>query len=105
MKTAVTVIQVLCGLFLIAVVLLQSGKSAGLSAAIGGGGLGSLAINNGYQRRMYLVLYVSVILLVIMVQIFQSLGTHTANRLDRRNTKARKRSKRNAGESKTNDAA
>lgn len=76
-----------------------------MSAAIGGGGLGSLAINNGYQRRMYLVLYVSVILLVIMVQIFQSLGTHTANRLDRRNTKARKRSKRNAGESKTNDAA
>lgn len=35
MKTAVTVIQVLCGLFLIAVVLLQSGKSAGLSGAIG----------------------------------------------------------------------
>ena len=33
MKTAVTVIQVLCGLFLIAVVLLQSGKSAGLSGA------------------------------------------------------------------------
>lgn len=37
MKTAVTVIQVLCGLFLIAVVLLQSGKSAGLSGAIAGG--------------------------------------------------------------------
>ena len=36
MKTAVTVIQVLCGLFLIAVVLLQSGKSAGLSGAIAG---------------------------------------------------------------------
>ena len=32
-----TVIQVLCGLFLIAVVLLQSGKSAGLSGAIAGG--------------------------------------------------------------------
>lgn len=31
-----TVIQVLCGLFLIAVVLLQSGKSAGLSGAIAG---------------------------------------------------------------------
>ena len=30
-------IQVLCGLFLIAVVLLQSGKSAGLSGAIAGG--------------------------------------------------------------------
>ena len=37
MKTAVTVIQVLCGLFLIAVVLLQSGKRAGLSGAIAGG--------------------------------------------------------------------
>ena len=37
MKTAVTVIQVLCGLFLIAVVLLQSGKSAGVAGAIGGG--------------------------------------------------------------------
>ena len=37
MKTAVTVIQVLCGLFLIAVVLLQSGKSAGIAGAIGGG--------------------------------------------------------------------
>ena len=37
MKTAVTVIQVLCGLFLIAVVLLQSDKSAGLSGAIAGG--------------------------------------------------------------------
>ena len=74
-----------------------------MSAAIGGGGLGSLAINNGYQRRMYLVLYVSVILLVIMVQIFQSLGTHTANRLDRRNTKTRKRGKRGAGQAKAND--
>ena len=32
----VMILQVLCGLFLIAVVLLQSGKSAGLSGAIGG---------------------------------------------------------------------
>jgi preprotein translocase subunit SecG len=30
------ILQVLCGLFLIAVVLIQSGKSAGLSGAIGG---------------------------------------------------------------------
>ena len=32
----VMILQVLCGLFLIAVVLIQSGKSAGLSGAIGG---------------------------------------------------------------------
>jgi len=36
-KIAVTVIQMVAGLFLIAVVLLQSGKSAGLSGAIAGG--------------------------------------------------------------------
>ena len=36
-KIIVTVIQLLSGLFLIAVVLLQSGKSAGLSGAIAGG--------------------------------------------------------------------
>ena len=37
MKTALTIILVLLDLFLIAVVLLQSGKSAGLSGAIAGG--------------------------------------------------------------------
>ena len=31
-----TILQVLCGLFVIAIVLFQSGKSAGLSGAIGG---------------------------------------------------------------------
>ena len=36
MFTLVMILQVLCGLFLIAVVLIQSGKSAGLSGAIGG---------------------------------------------------------------------
>ena len=36
-KLALTIIQVLCALVLIAVVMLQSGKSAGLSGAIAGG--------------------------------------------------------------------
>jgi len=36
-KLILTIIQVLTALFLIAVVLLQSGKSAGLSGAIAGG--------------------------------------------------------------------
>ena len=36
-KLALTIVQVLTALFLIAVVLLQSGKSAGLSGAIAGG--------------------------------------------------------------------
>ena len=36
MKLAVTIVQLLCCVFLIVVVLLQSGKSSGLSGAIGG---------------------------------------------------------------------
>ncbi len=36
MKMFITVLQVLCGLAIILAVLLQSGKSAGLSGAIGG---------------------------------------------------------------------
>ena len=37
MNLVLTIIQVVCGLILIAVVMLQSGKSAGLSGAIAGG--------------------------------------------------------------------
>ena len=37
MQLAITVLQVLCGLALVAIVMLQSGKSAGLSGAIAGG--------------------------------------------------------------------
>ncbi len=36
-RTIITIIQLIASLFLIAVVLLQSGKSAGLSGAIAGG--------------------------------------------------------------------
>ena len=67
-----------------------------MSGAIGGGGLGSLAINYGYQRKMYFILYVSVVILVVMVQVFQSLGTHFAVALDRRVTNKRGKSARKA---------
>ncbi len=36
LKIAITVLQLLCGLGIILIVLFQSGKSAGLSGAIGG---------------------------------------------------------------------
>lgn len=36
MKLAITVMQVLCSLSLVGIVMLQSGKSAGLSGAISG---------------------------------------------------------------------
>lgn len=36
MELFITILQLICGLIVIAVVLFQSGKSAGLSGAIGG---------------------------------------------------------------------
>lgn len=55
-----------------------------MSGIIGGGGLGKIAINYGYYRYKYLIMLFAVILLVLMVQIFQSLGTHLATRSDKR---------------------
>lgn len=55
-----------------------------MSGIIGGGGLGKIAINYGYYRYEYLTMVVAVIFLVILVQIFQSAGTHIATRIDKR---------------------
>lgn len=55
-----------------------------MAGAIGGGGLGKIAINYGYNRYNYAVMLVAVVLIVILVQIFQSIGTHLAVRLDKR---------------------
>ncbi|MBP3940185.1 MAG: ABC transporter permease [Christensenellaceae bacterium] len=55
-----------------------------MSGIIGGGGLGKIAINYGYYRYKYLVMYLAVILLIIMVQCFQSVGTKLAVKLDKR---------------------
>ena len=46
-----------------------------MSGTIGGGGLGSIALMRGHGRSQYLVLYAAVILLVILVQAIQSIGT------------------------------
>lgn len=55
-----------------------------MSGAIGGGGLGKIAITIGYQRYRYAVLYLAVIVLVILVQLFQSIGTRLAVKCDKR---------------------
>jgi D-methionine transport system permease protein len=55
-----------------------------MSGIIGGGGLGKIAINYGYYRYKYLIMLAAVILLIILVQIFQSVGTHLAVRMDKR---------------------
>ena len=55
-----------------------------MSGIIGGGGLGKIAINYGYYRYKYLIMYAAVILLVLLVQLFQSLGTRLAVKMDKR---------------------
>ncbi len=55
-----------------------------MSGIIGGGGLGKIAINYGYYRYKYVVMLLAVILLVIMVQIFQTVGTKLSVKLDKR---------------------
>ena len=55
-----------------------------MSGAIGGGGIGKTAITIGYQRYRYAVLYACVIVLVILVQLFQTFGTWLARKADKR---------------------
>ena len=55
-----------------------------MSGVIGGGGLGQIAINYGYYRYQYATMVVAVILLIVLVQIFQSIGTALAKKLDKR---------------------
>ena len=61
--------------------ILGYGAMAGI---IGGGGLGKIAIQYGYYNFKYLVMWVAVIGLILLVQIFQSLGTKLAMRCDKR---------------------
>ena len=55
-----------------------------MAGFLGGGGLGQTAISYGYHRKEYIVMLVTVILLVILVQLFQSLGTRLTVKSDKR---------------------
>ena len=55
-----------------------------MSGIIGGGGLGKIAINYGYYRYKYLIMLAAVVLLILLVQVFQSVGTRLAAKADKR---------------------
>lgn len=55
-----------------------------MSGAIGGGGLGKIAISYGYYRYQTEVMLVAVALLILMVQVFQTAGTKLCVRCDKR---------------------
>lgn len=58
--------------------------STAMAGAVGGGGIGDLALVYGYQRFDTLVIIITVVVLVIIVQIIQSLGNFIS-RIIRRN--------------------
>lgn len=55
-----------------------------MAGSVGGGGLGDIAIRYGYHRYETDIMAVTVILLIVLVQIFQTIGMRVASRLDKR---------------------
>ena len=55
-----------------------------MAGFVGGGGLGTIAINYGYYRYQTDVMLVTVALLVIIVQVFQEVGVRIADKVDKR---------------------
>jgi D-methionine transport system permease protein len=54
-----------------------------MAGAVGGGGLGDLGIRYGYQRYMWDVMLVTVLILMVWVQVIQSLGDFLAKKFRR----------------------
>ena len=65
------------------VVIALVGESA-MAGAIGGGGLGDLAIRYGYQRFRPDIMIATVVILIVLVQIVQFLGNRLANGLNKK---------------------
>lgn len=55
-----------------------------MAGAVGGGGIGRIAVNYGYNRYKPLVMYFAVLLLVLLVQLFQSVGNRLVKKTDKR---------------------
>lgn len=55
-----------------------------MAGTVGGGGLGDIAIRYGYYRYDSAIMIVTVVLLVVLVQVFQSVGMVVASKLDKR---------------------
>ncbi len=54
-----------------------------MAGALGGGGLGDLAIRYGYQRFQMDIMVMTVVVLIVMVQLMQSLGNWVSGKLNK----------------------
>lgn len=55
-----------------------------MSGTVGGGGLGDIAVRYGYYRWKTDIMIVTVLLLIVIFQIIQNLGTYASKRIDHR---------------------
>ncbi|NLV99370.1 MAG: ABC transporter permease subunit, partial [Clostridiaceae bacterium] len=55
-----------------------------MAGFVGGGGLGAIANNYGLFRYDYFTMFVTVVLIVILVQIIQAAGSKLAIKIDKR---------------------
>lgn len=55
-----------------------------MAGTVGGGGLGDIAVRYGYYRWQTDIMIVTVILIIILFQIFQNIGMKTSKVLDKR---------------------
>lgn len=55
-----------------------------MSGTVGGGGLGDIAIRYGYHRYEPTIMFVTLVILVVLVQIFQGIGMMLSKKLDKR---------------------
>ncbi len=56
-----------------------------MAGVVGGGGLGDIAVRYGYYRYQTDVMFITVILLVALVQLLQYIGMNISRRFDKRN--------------------
>ena len=55
-----------------------------MAGALGGGGLGAIAINYGYHRFQPDMMWIAVVLLVLLVQLIQAVGDRLVVKSDKR---------------------
>ncbi|WP_311065491.1 methionine ABC transporter permease [Halomonas sp. DWK9] len=72
---------IITGLTITVVTLVSYSAMAG---AVGGGGLGDLGIRYGYNRFNPTIMLITVVILVVLVQGFQSLGDYLVRKSDRK---------------------
>lgn len=58
-------------------------SATAMAGAVGGGGVGDLAISYGYQRFDSFIMLVTVIVLIVFVQLMQSIGNWLAKKVRR----------------------